>query len=63
MLGKEELTPASKLKHPVLSKLRSPTNLFRYLLFEACCEVILLWRSRRMLHWVESYWLKYLFAS
>jgi len=42
-------------KHPILAELKTPKYPFRHLLFEACYEVILLWRSRRKLHCVESY--------
>jgi len=31
----------------------SPKNPFHHLLFEACYEVILLWRSRRKLHCIQ----------
>ena len=39
----------SKSKHPIFVKRRSQKNPFRHLLFEfeACYEIILLWRSRR----------------
>jgi len=32
-------------------------------LFEACYEIILLWRLRRKLNCEERYWVKYFFAS
>jgi len=32
-------------------------------MFEDCYEVILLWRSRRKLNCVESYWVKYIFCQ
>jgi len=31
--------------------------------FEARYEVILLWRSRRKSHCVESYWVKHIFVN
>jgi len=44
-------------KHPLLTKLRSPKNSFRHM-FEALYAVIMLWRSPRKLHCVESSWWK-----
>jgi len=52
---RSKLRLASKPKHTILAKLSSPKNPFRHLLFEACYEAILLWRSRSKLHCVESY--------
>jgi len=57
-----DTVPASKPKHPILAKLRSSKNPFRHLLFEASYEAILLWRSRRKSHCVESYRVKNVFA-
>jgi len=48
-----EYDRASKPKHPILAKLRSPKNPFHHLFFKACCEVILLRRSRRKLYCVK----------
>jgi len=42
--------------------IRSLQNLFRHLLFDGCYEIILLWRSRRMLNCEERYWVKYFFG-